>query len=156
MDKAIVTVLLIICGVVATLAIFNGLYPALTQSQGAISSAADQASDRMQSRIKIIQAGSSGTQVSVWVKNIGLTTVSNIQQSDFFLSAGTNLLTRVTYNGTEAPSWSYTIPQGETDWSQTVTIGVTITLSAPLSPGTYSVTMVIPNGVSDEVTFGVG
>jgi len=155
MDKAIVTVLLIICGVVATLAIFNGLYPALTQSQGAISSAADQASDRMQSRIKIIQAGGSGTQVSVWVKNIGLTTVSNIQQSDLFLSAG-NSLTRVTYNGTEAPSWSYTFPQGQADWSQTVTIGVTITLTAPLSPGTYLVTMVLPNGVSDEVTFGVG
>jgi hypothetical protein len=154
MDKAIVTVLLIICGVAATLAIFNGVYPALTQSQSAINSAAQQASDRMQSRIKIIQASGSGTTVTVWVKNIGLTTIADIPQCDvFFGSPG--LAERVPYSATAVPGWSYAIPGGQTSWTQTVTIGITVRLTTPLAAGTYLVNVVLPNGISDEITFGV-
>ncbi|AKG54238.1 hypothetical protein DGWBC_1611 [Dehalogenimonas sp. WBC-2] len=154
MDKAIVTVLLIICGVTATLAIFNGVYPALTQSQSAISSAADQANDRMQSRITIIQAGSSGSEVNLWVKNVGLTTIYNIGQSDLFLESSVSY-TRIPYSETDIPSWSYIISDGQSDWSQTVTIGITIRLTSPLATGNYQVKMVLPNGVSDAIMFGV-
>ena len=154
MDKAIVTVLLIICGVTATLAIFNGVYPALTQSQSAISSATDQANDRMQSRIKIIQAGGSGSTVTFWVKNVGLTVLSNIPQSDIFLES-TGLYTRIPYGGPATPYWTYDIPGGEEVWSQSVTIGIDIKLAAPLTPGIYILKFVLPNGVSDEITFGI-
>ena len=154
MDKAIVTVLLIICGVAATLAIFNGVYPALTQSQSAINAAAQQASDRMQSRIKIIEAGGSGNTVTVWVKNIGLTNIANIQQCDVFFGPPA-LSVRIPYSETAIPGWSYTIPGGQTSWSQTVTVGITVRLAASLSAGSYIVNVVLPNGISDEITFGV-
>jgi archaeal flagellar protein FlaG len=154
MDKAIVTVLLIICGVAATLAIFNGVYPALTQSQSAINSAAEQASDRMQSRIKVIEAGGSGTQVTVWVKNIGLTTIANIPQCDVFFGPP-GLSTRIPYSESTVPGWSYSIPGGQTSWTQTVTISITIKLAAPLTAGNYLVNVVLPNGINDEITFGV-
>ena len=154
MDKAIVTVLLIICGVAATLAIFNGVYPALTQSQSAINSAAQQASDRMESRIKVIQGSGSGNQVNVWVKNIGLTTIANIPQCDVFFGPP-GLSTRVPYSETAVPGWSYVIPGGQTSWSQTVTVGITIRLTTQLAAGNYLVNVVLPNGISDEITFGV-
>jgi hypothetical protein len=154
MDKAIVTVLLIICGVAATLAIFNGVYPALTQSQSAINSAAQQASDRMQSRIKIIEAGGSGNTVTVWVKNIGLTNIANIQQCDVFFGPPA-LSVRIPYSETETPGWSFSIPGGQTSWSQTVTVGITVRLAAPLAAGSYFVNVVLPNGINDEITFGV-
>ncbi len=154
MDKAIVTVLLIICGMTAALAIFNGVYPALTQSQSAISSAANLASERIQTRIEIIQAGASGTAATIWVKNIGTAVVGNIAQSDLFLgAAGTEQ--RIPYGTSGSPAWSYSIPGGQERWSQSVTMGITVQLAAPLTTGSYQVTLVLPNGISDDMVFSV-
>jgi hypothetical protein len=154
MDKAIVTVLLIICGVTATLAIFNGVYPAITESQGAISGAAAAASDKIGSRIEVIQTSTSGNQVNVWLKNIGTTTIYEVQRSDIFLSSSTTIIMPES-GGSVAPYWSYALTGSDTEWVQAGTIQVTITLAAPLASGTYSVKMVISNGVSDEESFSV-
>jgi hypothetical protein len=154
MDKAIVTVLLIICGMTAALAIFNGVYPALTQSQSAINSAANLASERIQTRIEIIQAGASGVTATVWVKNIGTAVIANIAQSDLFLgSSGTEQ--RIPYGASGSPAWIYSIPGGQEEWSQSVTIGITVQLAAPLTTGSYQVTLVLPNGISDDTVFSV-
>jgi flagellar protein FlaG len=155
MDKAIVTVLLIICGVTATLAIFNGVYPAITESQGAISGAAAAASDKIGSRIEVIQTSASGNQVDVWVKNTGTTIVYEVEKSDIFLTGNSSIIMPES-GGTSAPYWNYTLTGSHTEWAQTGTVKITITLAAPLSSGTYEVKVVIPNGVSDTETFSVG
>jgi archaeal flagellar protein FlaG len=152
MDKAIITVLLIICGITATLAIINGIMPAINQSQSAISGAAEKASDRIGSRIEIIQASSSGTEVSIWVKNVGNSIIYDIPQSDvFFGDAGTYNL--ISYGDQSVPGWNYAFAGTHDQWGQTVNICVTIRLTSFLNPGAYMVKMVIPNGISDEMTF---
>lgn len=155
MDKVIVTVLLIIGGVVAAFAILNGIYPALQRSSSAINSATDQVNDQIKSQIEIINVSSNESSVQVWVKNVGTSIISNIQNSDVFLTyAGS--VSRLTYSDTsvDLPSWNYQLTGSSSIWSPTVTNQITIHLDSPLSPGQYQVKVIIPNGVSGEATFG--
>jgi hypothetical protein len=154
MDKAIVTVLLIICGIVATMAMFNGLYPAISQSQGAISAATDQAAERLQSRIEIIQAGATGSQVRLWVKNIGATTIDSINRCDVLFGTVNNPVPAV-FGGAAPPSWSYQLVGSATSWSPSATIGITITAEGPIASGSYTVKLITGSGISDEITFSV-
>ena len=157
MDKAIVTVLLIICGITASLAVFNGLYPAITQSSSAVTSASSRLSNRIESRIEIIQANANSTNITqahAWVKNVGTVSIKDISGSDVFFGTENDFY-RVTFGGTTPPYWGYQIEGGNTEWSQTVTVKITITLSSSLSSGTYMVKMVIPNGIYHATTFGV-
>jgi len=152
MDKAIVTVLLIICGIVATIAMFNGVMPAISQSQGTISNAAAAASDRIGSRVEIIQVSLHQNQVELWVKNIGTVSIPEIQLSNVFLGSGSTQAL-VNYGGTATPYWGYQIIGSDTVWNEMDTIQVSVTLATPLAPGSYSVEFVTPNGVNDQVTF---
>lgn len=153
-DKVIVTVLLIIGGVITSLAIFNGLAPAITESTGAINNAATKISDRIESRVEIIQASSNSTDVVFWVKNVGTSTIDRVQYSDVFYCLENNYA-RVTYGGSIPPYWNYQLEGNNSRWQQTVTLRVTIHLASTPSAGTYMVKIVIPNGISDETTFGV-
>lgn len=156
MDKVIVTVLLIIGGVVASMAIFNSLYPVINRSSAAIVTAASKVNDRLQSQIDIIQVSNNGTEVYVWVKNVGTPTIDAIERSDVFFGPDDDFA-RLPYanSGPPFPYWNYQLEGGNSEWDQTVTLKVTINLSSSLSPGTYLVYMVIPNGISDRTTFGV-
>ncbi len=154
MDKAIVTTLLIICGMVASLAIFNGLFPAITQSSSAVASASSRLSERIESRIEIIQVSADGAQVNAWVKNIGTVTIDNISRSDIFLTSDNDTY-RVTYGGSTTPYWVYQIEGSDTEWSQAATIKITMNLVSSLSSGTYILNVAIPNGISKKTTFGV-
>jgi archaeal flagellar protein FlaG len=155
MDKAIVTVLLIISGVVAALAIFNGVMPAIDRSQSAIVDATNKATDRIGSRISIIEAGASGSQVKVWVKNVGTTVIDSISQSDVFLTSSTDVEI-IPYGGASTPRWEYTLVGEQTAWEQAGTVAIVIYLSDAPGSGTYLFRMVLPNGVCDETYFSVG
>jgi archaeal flagellar protein FlaG len=156
MDKVIVTVLLIIGGVVATFAILNGVYPALARSSAAINSATDQVDDQIKSQIEIINVSNDGSSVNVWVKNTGTSRVGSIENCDIFLSSAENI-SRIPYGdqGSPLPYWSYQLKGNSNSvWGPTVTNEIAIALAAPLSPGVYQLKVVIPNGISDEITFG--
>jgi len=155
MDKAIITVLLIVGGITATLAIINGIMPAINQSQSAINNAASKASERIESRIQVIQASASGNQVQAWIKNTGTTTIYDIPHSDFFLGSSDNFAF-VSYGGSTTPYWTYTLMGDAEEWRPAGTIGVTIYLPYAVSGGTYSVKMVVPSGVTGEAAFSVG
>jgi flagellar protein FlaG len=155
MDKVIVTVLLIIGGVVASFAIFNGVYPALQRSSSAINSASDQVSDQLRSQIEIINVSNNGTSVNLWVKNVGTSRIGSVENSDVFLSHEGNI-SRIAHgvDGEPLPYWSYQLAGDSTSWGPTVTNEITVNLVDPLPPGLYQVKVVIPNGISDETTFG--
>jgi hypothetical protein len=154
MDKAIVTVMLIIAGIVASMAVFNGLYPAITQSSGAIAAASNKISDQIESRISVIQVSGSDVLVEAWVKNVGTVSILDIVNSDIFMCPQDDY-ERIPYGGTTPPYWEYQIEGGGDTWGQTRTIKVSIHLAAPISSGVYIFKMVIPNGISDEITFSV-
>jgi hypothetical protein len=155
MDKAIVTVLLIVCGVVATMTIFNEVLPAVSRSQGAIAVAADNASDVMTSRIEIIQANANGNTVNIWVKNVGATTIGSVADSNVIFGLADNAIP-ITYGGASAPNWTFTFLGDHVQWSPTAAVCITVHLSSPPASGLYLVRVVIPNGVSDETSLSVG
>ena len=149
------TVLLIIGGVVASLAIFNGLYPAITRSSTAITSATAKLNDRIESRIEIIQVADNGTaNVNIWVKNVGTSKIDGIERSDIFFGPETDFY-RVTYGGAITPYWDYQLEGGNSEWKPTVTLKITVHLASALSAGTHLVKVIIPNGIFDETTFSV-
>lgn len=112
--------------------------------------------DRIQSDIEIIQAGNSGTTVTAWVKNVGTTTISTIENSDILFGLQSNFA-RIPHGDAESspPYWEYQIEGDDTRWEPTVTIKLTIHLESAPSSGTYMLKVVIPNGIYDEITFGV-
>lgn len=136
------------------MALFNGIYPAITQSSSAIRSAASKISDRIESRIEIIQVTDNSTVVYLWVKNVGTSRIVDISRSDIFFGLEDDF-GRITYGGGTPPYWDYQIEGGHSQWQQAVTVKVTLNPVSALTSGNYIVKMVIPNGISDQTIFSV-
>ncbi len=154
MDKALVTILLIIAGVVCTMVIVNAAYPAITGTTGALSEAVSKVDDRIKSQVEIIQVAHEDTEVYVWIKNIGASTIGAIEQSDVFFGPEGNFA-RIPYSnsGSGEPYWDYALENGD-KWTPTTTLKITIHLASAPS-GTIFVKVVTHNGISDEQLFSM-
>lgn len=151
MDKIIVTALLVIAGVISAVFVFNAIYPATTQSADALTSMERRIDDQLKSEIAIVHAAQSGSDVVIWVKNIGSLRVAAVEACDIFFGPEGNFA-RIPYQ-TGAIHWDYVI-ENATDWVPTATIQVTIANYPFSAPGTrYFAKIVLPNGVSNEYTF---
>ncbi len=132
------------------------MYPAITRSGGAITSAAVKVSDRIESRIEIIHVSDNATAVDFWVKNVGVSYIAPIERSDIFFGLQDDF-GRVDYGdaGPPFPYWDYHLEGDNSEWGPEVTLNVTIHPASPPSAGTYMIKMVIHNGIYDQTTFGV-
>ncbi|MFH1651019.1 MAG: hypothetical protein ABID87_02785 [Chloroflexota bacterium] len=153
MDKAVTTALLIIAGVVCMIFVFNSVYPMVNRSSAAMVSMADKIDDRMKSRISIVHAAntSNRTEVYLWVKNVGSSRITNIEESDLFFGQENNF-ERVPYvddAGGTYPYWEYSL-ENNSEWLNSATLKVTITYDSDPGAGTYYTKVIIPNGISDE------
>lgn len=151
MDKAIVTVLMIIAGVICSMVVFNAVYPAINRGTSALSSMSSNVDDRIKSKVEIVETASSGNDIYVWIKNVGSSKIAAIEESDVFLGQ-TGATQRISY-GSGSSYWDYTI-ENNTEWVHTATVKITIHLSSSPS-GNYYVKFVIPNGISDEHQFSI-
>jgi hypothetical protein len=142
--------------VVTSIAIFNGVYPAITRSSGAVSSAAEQVSGRIESDIEIIHVSVNATSIDTWVKNVGTAEIVDIEGGDVFYGLDDDF-SRVSCadSGPPFPYWDYQLEGGNTDWRATVTLRIIIHLESSPSAGTYLVKVVTSNGISDQKTFSV-
>ena len=156
-DKIIVTVLLIIAGITTAFAVFNSVYPAVERSGQSISSAADDISNRITTRIEIIQAGGTNTSVDVWVKNVASSRITGIEGSTIFFYGEQGEISTIPFGDEHSslPYWSYQLEGNNTQWGQAVTNRITIHLAESLQPGVYSFKMVLPNGISAETSFSL-
>jgi archaellum component FlaF (FlaF/FlaG flagellin family) len=145
---------LIISGVVSSLAIFNGVYPAISQSSDSIRAATTTVSDRIESRIAIIEVGHNASAVNVWIKNIGTAQIGDVSKIDVFFGPSDNFY-RVNCGGVTLPYWEYSIEGGKSLWTQATTLHITIHPEAAVTSGNYVIKVVLPNGISDETSFGV-
>ncbi len=160
MDKTITTALLIIAGVICSIFLFNTVYPMINRSSAAMVNMTDKINNRMQSQIEVIQAtgSTSGKTVYIWAKNVGTSRIDAVEQSDLFLGPEGNA-DRIAYHlnndGGQAalPSWSYAVANGGDEWSTGTTVKITVTFTDNLSPGTYTLKLVIPNGIQAEYYF---
>lgn len=168
--------LLTIAGVISAIAIINAVYPAITRSTGALSAASDTVDQRIRTNINIIHAlgehnasttpqwvdtnNNSLFDFFVWVKNVGDSRISTIDETDLFFGQAGDI-TRIPYDaaGSAYPSWSYTI-EGDTEWSIGTTVKVTVSFddgcpsACTKSTGSYFVKVITPNGISSERYFG--
>lgn len=152
MDKVLVTLILIIAGIVCSVVILNAAYPAITASSGAIADATSKIDDRIRSQVKVVEIASEDTDVYIWVKNVGSSSIGSIDNCDIFWGPEGNFA-RITYGGSTAPYWNYVI-ENSTKWGPTATIKITIHLSSAPS-GEYYFKIVIPNGISDEKIYSI-
>lgn len=152
MDKVVVTVLLLIAGVVCSLVVFNSVYPAINHGASAITNMSANLDERIQSQIEVIETGTSGSEVYVWVKNVGAAKIGAIDKSDVFFGL-TGAAERIPY-GSGTPRWEYTI-ENDTDWLPTATVKITLTLTSSPSSGSYYIKVVLPNGVMDQYQFSI-
>lgn len=150
MDKTIVTALLIMAGVISAVAVFNSIYPMITQSGDAINAMRGRYDDRLKTQVEIVHAARSGDQVEIWVKNIGSMPIKPVESSDIFFGPEGNFM-RIPY-GEGSPHWEYTI-ENDDQWNPTATLHISILGYAPLDSGRYFVKLISPNGVSSEYFF---
>jgi hypothetical protein len=147
LDKTIVTALLVVAGVVSAVVFFNALFPVITQSSASMASMERRMDDRLQTQIQFIHGSLSGTDVVLWVKNIGSVRILSPQSSDLFFGPQGNFV-RLPY-GTGTPHWEYVV-ENDTEWNPTTTIKITVVGFSPLSSGRYFAKLVLTNGISDE------
>lgn len=156
MDKVLVTIFLLVAGIVCSLVVFNAVYPAINRSSAAISTMSANVDDRIKSQIEIIQTAkqASGSNVYIWVKNVGTSRIVTIDDCDVFFGLVDNF-SRITYGESGTPRWDYEIEgkPGTTRWGLAETMKITITLSDAPSSGIYFIKIVLPNGISDEHQF---
>ena len=168
MDKAIATMLLIIASITAVIIAINAIYPAVMRSSNSIVQAADQMDARIGTQISVVLAtgelNSSGTwvdtdsdgkfDVTVWVKNVSTVNIQSIGDVDvFFGQQGSTV--RIPYTmdaGATYPQWSYNLENGS-EWTNTVTLKISIHYTSALASGTYTVKVVTPSGAYAEQTF---
>lgn len=167
-DKIIITTLLIVAGVVATVLAMHSIFPAIVRSSNSVVRIADRMDDRIQSQISVVFAASeldkTGVWVDtdadgkfdvwVWVKNVGASRILGIDQVDvFFGKAGS--FQRIPYfadAGGSFPQWNFTI-ENDTEWTSTATLKITIHYSAALARDTYLVKVITPAGAYAEQYF---
>jgi archaellum component FlaG (FlaF/FlaG flagellin family) len=167
MDKVISTVLLIIVSMILVMLLFNAAYPAVLQGSDAIINMADRADERMKSQISIIHAsgeldstgfwqdtnGDGQFEVFLWVKNVGSTRLTALQQSDLFFGPEGNFA-HISYDTSSYPYWTSEV-ENAAEWTPTATLKITIHYGVPLTSGRYFVQMTLPNGVSAEYFMGM-
>ena len=170
MDKAIITILLTIAGIVAASMAISAINPTIQHTNSSLVMAADKMNNRIQSQIEIIHAtgelNSAGVwqdsdsdgrfDVFVWVKNVGTARILDEKESDLFFGTVGNIsrIPNINYATSTYPHWSNTYETGS-EWGQTNTIKISIEYTSTQSQGTYYIKFSIPNSVIDEYTFSM-
>jgi archaeal flagellar protein FlaG len=157
MDKVITSGLLIIASIVAAVALINAVIPAMSESSAAMSAANSAASERIRTDIEVIHvaANPGASQITIWVKNVGSSTILPIEAGDLFLDTPNTVkhLSHGSASGSEY--WTYVIENGS-QWTQGVTVRMTAHLSGgSVTSGGYSVTVSLYNAVSASRDFSV-
>ena len=168
--------LLTIAGVISAIAIINAVYPAITRSTGALSSASSTVDERIRTNVETIHAvgelNASSTpewvdtnsnslfDFFVWVKNVGDVRISSVIETDVFMGQVGDV-ERVPHENDASgyPRWSYVI-ENDTEWAIGSTVKLTISFDdgcpACIKPtGTYFIKVITPNGVATEHYFSI-
>ncbi len=137
-----------IAGVVMNqVGVFQSTFTATTENQ----------KDIMLTKVKIVYlTNTTDNHVSVWIKNIGINTITGANNTDVYFGE-INQVTNIVHNPKQQNNnnWMWDGPLPQPIWQISETHSINIT-DADLTPGvTYQVTITTPNGVTDEHIFSV-
>lgn len=149
MDKVFTTALLIIASMIMAIMLFNVAYPAIVEGGDAIANMADRADERLRSQIVIVHATAVGSEVYVWVKNVGSTRITAIERADVFFGPESGFQ-RIPHAsaGMGGVYWEGAVVNAA-EWEPTATLRITIHAGVP-TVGRQFVKMIAPNGVASE------
>ena len=138
-----------IAGVVMNqVGVFQSTFTATTESQ----------KDIILTKVKIVYATGktgAGSFVNVWVKNIGVNTVVNANNTDVYFGE-INQVKNYPHNKNKLEdTWRWDSPLPEPYWQISDTHSINITDANIQTGVTYQVTVTTPNGVSDEYIFSL-
>lgn len=154
MDKAIITVFLIVAGVIAAVLVFNAVYPAVIQSNSDMASMQARIDERLRSQIEVIHIAKSPEYADValaWVKNVGSASIKAVEQCDVFFGPE-GAFQRIPY-GSGDPHWEYGVENGAY-WGPAATLKVIVDLDYALAPGErYYFKITTPNGIGADDYF---
>jgi hypothetical protein len=165
MDKAVITAIFIVAGLILALTLFNAAFPAIIQGGDAIASMASRSEERMRTQISIIHAageldssgwwqdtnGNGDFDVFVWVKNTGASRITGLEHLDIFFGPEGNFI-RIPHEsvtGGSEPYWSWSV-ENASEWIPTGTLKITLHYGLALSDGRYYVKVTTPSGISDS------
>jgi len=165
MDKTITTALLIIISMATALVLFNAAFPAVVEGSDALQSMAANSEEQIRSQLSIIHivgeldasgwwhdTNSNGQfEVFAWVKNIGLTRFTALDEMDVFYGQEGNFV-RIPHQsdaGGSYPHWTWQL-ENAAEFVPSATVRITIRYSAAQAPGRYFFRITAPNGVSDD------
>jgi flagellar protein FlaG len=160
--ESISSAILTIASVICAFAFVSAVYPSVISAGDPIMSRTDAMGDQIMTDIEILHeaTGAEGTEIHVWVKNVGCKEISSgiIPESDLFFGEAGNF-ERIPYdeNGILVPGWNYLIEQNKDDnWDKGETLRIKIKLvDLPVSGEKYFIKFNTYNGVSEEAYFTV-
>ena len=136
-----------IAGVVMNqVGVFESTFTATTNSQ----------KDIILTKVQIVYATNTTTSnINVWVKNIGDNPVVNSNQTDVYFGQ-INQVKNIPRNPNKLQNtWTWDAPLPQPIWNKAETHSINITDSTIKRGVTYQVTVITPNGVSDEFIFSL-
>jgi flagellar protein FlaG len=136
-----------IAGVVMNqVGVFQSTFTATTESQ----------KDIILTNVQIVYATNTTTSnVNVWIKNIGVNPVVNANQTDVYFGE-INQVTNYPHDPNKLQkTWRWDAPLPQPIWNLAETHSINITDSTIKRGVTYQVTVITPNGVSDEYIFSL-
>jgi flagellar protein FlaG len=146
--------ILLIAGIIATVALVNAVYPSLFTATDSVGSVSDTASDRMKTDIRIaLSSQPNESALYVWAKNVGSTKIpaARIAYTDvYFGDSGS--MARAETSELASFRWSYVLDDLDADgsWGPGETLQVLISDAVPdhLTAGTHDVKLVFYNSAS--------
>lgn len=160
--ESISSAILTIASVICAFSFVSAVYPSVISAGDPIMSRSDAMGDQILTDIEILHetTGAEGTEIHIWVKNVGCKEISSgiIPKSDLFFGKEGNF-ERIPYdeNGNQTTGWSYMIEQnGDENWDKGETLRIKIKpADLPVSGGKYFIKFSTYNGVSEETYFTV-
>lgn len=156
-EAAITTAIITIACVLCASMLISAIFPTLNRATSSVVSSSTDLGERIVTSIDIIAEANDTSHEYIWVKNIGSSEISQIENSDVFFGK-IDEFRRIPYNSTLSvtPSWTYSLENDDGDgrWDIGETINITI-ISSGITAGDYYAKMVLYNGVSAEDKFSI-
>ncbi|HWR24915.1 MAG TPA: hypothetical protein VN278_01665 [Methanosarcina sp.] len=153
--EVIATALLLIASVIAVVAFIGAIIPSVYDLSSSYNSVASTMGDQLKTDIEIIFIYPEGDHVSVWIKNVGASSIplSKLQYSDIFIMSPSNYW-NPGFGSNSTPSWSYTLVNGAGDtWKKGETIKAEVSFNETLPSNNYQISFFLYNGISASDKF---
>jgi len=160
--EAISSAILTIASIICVFSFVSVVYPSVITAGDPIISRTNAMGDQILTDVEILHetTADNGSEIHIWVKNVGPKGVSSglIPGSDLFFGESGNF-ERIPYeeNGNLTPCWNYSIEQSkDNSWDKGETLKIRLRpTDTPVSEQKYFIKFGVYNGVSEETYFTV-